>query len=385
MPSGLPATEKARSPAFVLVHAQLLSILDTTIHRHTAIEHAYGPPLIDTIHGAEASALDMLLPPTNLVKGMSENRLVMLLRDFLSDDAPDMAGARHTFAEVFTCLMKGATCRTSRFNSAACFTLCDLLEAIKIYHEFESQGVPANYVDWELWLEVCKRVLGSLNTMSEVRVLSFLYSVWDALAKDPRRKATFCLDWLLTEETFNAFNNWCPMVRAYYQRLLCWRICRDDGKANEVDIHVMSVASMRLRTVWSHYPYLKRSAEEGGRAPPSTIPMCPTLGKKFMIVRQKVNSLQPGLLMGFDTFARPGGDVLPWNGHLDGGLVAKGDAKKRWSLLGKVLSMTTGSAAADGPTRGRPAADEPLGARRGGWSSRCAPRSPTRPRPTRGW
>jgi hypothetical protein len=72
--------------------------------------------------------------------------------------------------------------------------------------------------------------------MAEVRVLSFVFTIWDMVAKDPSRKAAICLDWLLTAETFdNFFNHWCPMVRAYYQRLLCWRICRCEGDADEVD------------------------------------------------------------------------------------------------------------------------------------------------------
>ncbi|KAJ6445765.1 Aminomethyltransferase [Purpureocillium lavendulum] len=347
MPPGLPLVEKARSPAFVLVHSQLLSILDTTIHRQTAIEHAYGPPLIDQVNGADATALAMPLPPTNLMKGMAENRLVILLRDVLTDDAPELGGARHTFAETFTALMKGATCRTSQFDSAACFTLCDFLEeAIMIFHEFESRDMSARYVDWDFWLDVCKRIMASLNTMSEVRMLSFLFAVWDAVTKNPRRKEALCLDWLLTEETFNAFfNNWCPMVRAYYHRLLCWRICRDSGNANDTDLKVMSVVAARLKTVWSHYLYLKRSAEESGRVPLSTVPMCPALGKKFMIIRQEASPPQTGLFMGFDTFARTNSsEAASWTGFPDTGFGGKGgDSKKRWSLLGKVLSMTAGS------------------------------------------
>jgi hypothetical protein len=46
-----------------------------------------------------------------------------------------------------------------------------------------------------------------------------------------------CVDWLLTEEIFDAFyNHWCPLVRGYYHRLLCWRICRCDGNATEEDM-----------------------------------------------------------------------------------------------------------------------------------------------------
>lgn len=132
----------------------------------------------------------------------------------------------------------------------------------------------------------------------------------------------------------------------------------------------MLVATARLKTVWSHYLYLKRAAGEAGRVAPSTVPMCPALGKKFMIIRQETNTPQPGLFMGFDTFARTSSsDGSSWNGFPDTGLSGKGDSKKRWSLLGKVLSMTSGSSAGqsvapDGFTRNPFADDEPFGTRR---------------------
>ncbi|RDA83073.1 hypothetical protein CP532_2552 [Ophiocordyceps camponoti-leonardi (nom. inval.)] len=383
MPHGLPMSEKARSPAFVLAHAQLLSVLDTTIHRQMVIEHAYSPPLIDAVHGSDATAMAMPLPPTNLMKGMSENSMVMLLRDLLADEAPHMAGARHTFAEAFSCLLKSATCRTSQFDSAACFTLCDLLdEVLTVYHEFECRDDAATptYVDWDFWFDVCKRVMASLNTMSEVRMLSFIYSIWEVATKDPRRKAALCLDWLLTEETFNSlFNNWCPMVRAYYQRLLCWRICRDDGNTGETDLQVMMTASIRLRTAWSHYLYLRKAAEDSGRAAPSTVPTCPALGKKFMIVRHEVNAPQSGLFMGFDTFARTSCiDGLGGGGLADG---QKGDAKKQWSLLSKVLSMKAAAKTSEGETVRSPTYEGDFGAmrREGGTTEPATATTPTTP------
>ena len=57
----------------------------------------------------------------------------------------------------------------------------------------------------------------------------------DAIAAEQGRREALCTGWLLTEETFGKlFNNWCPMVRAYYMRLLCWRICRDSGNTTEL-------------------------------------------------------------------------------------------------------------------------------------------------------
>ncbi|KOS20460.1 UPF0592 membrane protein [Escovopsis weberi] len=341
MPPGLPLTEKARAPAFVLLHAQLLSTIDTTIHRQMAGELPFSSSMADLAQGADAS-LAMPLPPGHLIKGMSENRLVVLLRDVLSSDCPQFKGARHTFAEAFAAMLKAAAGRTPRYNSNACFTLCDFLEEVlTTYSDLETPENPTSYIDWDFWVDVCKMVMTSYNTMSEVRVLSFIYTIWDAMAKDPQKKLSLCREWLLSEETFNAlFNNWCPMVRAYYQRLLCWRMCRDKGVPSEVDTEIFMLATKRLKTSWSHYLYLKYSAEETGRAVPSAAPMSPTLGKKFIIIRQEVNTPQPGLLMGFDAPAKTfHQDPIPGDGMGDNG-AAKKDDKKRWSLLGRMLSFT---------------------------------------------
>jgi hypothetical protein len=236
MPSDLPLIEKARAPAFVLVHAQLLHTLDTTIHRQAAVEALLGPPISDALHGADA-AMSMTIP-SNLLKGMSENRLIILLKDVLEVSVPDIVAARRTFGESFMCMMKAAARKTSMFDHNACFTLCDFLEeALVVYDVHEDPERPDfEYVDWPFWFEACKRIMDSLNTMSEIRMLAFIFSIWEVVASSPQRKEAICLDWLLTEETFDKyFNHWCPMVRAYYQRLLCWRICRDGGSANEVD------------------------------------------------------------------------------------------------------------------------------------------------------
>ena len=133
--------------------------------------------------------------------------------------------------------MKAAAQRTSCYDNASCFSLCDFLEeAFRLYDEYEDMLQPAARIDWTFWVSAFKMMLGSHNTMSEVRLLSFIFSIWDIIARSPQHKTSICIDWLLDRETFEAFfNHWCPMVRAYYQRLLCWRICRDSGSANETD------------------------------------------------------------------------------------------------------------------------------------------------------
>lgn len=256
MPSELPLFEKARSPGFVLVHSQILSNLDTTVHRQAALQaYNMAPPISDGIHGVDASATAMPGLPADLFRSMSENRLVTLLKDFMSEGSSGIAGARHTYAEAFMALMKAAAKRTSQFNYSACHTLCDFLEeTLMVYDCAEMADDPStHYVDWPFWFKVFKLMSESQNSMSEMRVLCLIYTIWDAIARVPKRKEALCVDWLLSEQAFySRFNHWCPLVRSYFMRLLCWRICRDTGGANEVDVYVFNI----LITLVIHIPVL---------------------------------------------------------------------------------------------------------------------------------
>ncbi|GAB1310968.1 Gpi inositol-deacylase [Madurella fahalii] len=411
MPEGLPLVEKARAPAFVLVHAQLLYVLDSTIHRQASLDAMLGPPLSDALHGADAALTAQPQLPNNLLRGMDENRLVVLLKDMLAENSVGVGPEiKHAFAEAFIAVAKAATKRTPRFEHAACFMLCDFLEEALVtldafqntvnessvaspteemsrsqFFELASPSKPADYIDWPFWFEVGKMIMDSNNTMSEIRIMSFIFSVWDAITADPARKEALCLEWLLSEEIFaKFFNHWCPMVRAYYMRLLCWRVCRDSGSANEVDIKIFLAASQRLKTVWSHYLWLRQEAEAKGRMLPSTAPCYPTPGKRFLIIRTEVQPPQQ-MRLGFDSFSSsftssdPSPDFRGAFANVDNGADGKGDGnmvsfKKRLSLLGKVLPFAASQEAATSATK-RTWEEELEQARRDTAASRMAGRS----------
>jgi hypothetical protein len=221
----------------MLVQAQILAALDATIHRQPAADPL---PITfdDVLAGADASAAALPLPSTNSARLMAENRLIMLLRDFISERPSNYENARLTFAEAFARIMQAGARRTSLFDHNACFVLCDFMEeALAIFLRFhQAHQLESDFIDWYFWLDVCQKMLESQNSMSEIRLFAFIFGAWNAISANERRKETMCLDWLLSEATFDKFfNHWCPMVRAYYMRVLCWRICRDDGEATDLD------------------------------------------------------------------------------------------------------------------------------------------------------
>jgi hypothetical protein len=214
-----------------------LTALDATIHRQPPADLL---PITfdDVLAGAAASAAALPLPSNNSARLMAENRLIMLLRDFVSERPSDFELAQMTFAEVYSKMTQATARRTSLFDHNACFVLCDFMEEVlAMFVRFhQAHALESHFIDWCFWLDVCKKMLESQNSMSEIRLFAFLYGSWNVITNDERRKEVMCLEWLLTEETFDKyFNHWCPMVRAYYMRLLCWRLCRDDGDASNLD------------------------------------------------------------------------------------------------------------------------------------------------------
>ena len=182
------ATKKERMcvPGLVLVHAQILTNLDSTIHREAtqrgdshAPNQAAGPsPTFDDVLSdtdAIASALPVL--PANATRLMAENRLIMLIRDFLSERAAEYPIARQLFAESVNDLLQTAARGTSVYDHAACYTLLDFLEeALVILVRFEHlRDGNDTLIDSGFWRTVCRRMISSENTLTEIRLYAFLY------------------------------------------------------------------------------------------------------------------------------------------------------------------------------------------------------------------
>ncbi|KAL3427847.1 UPF0592 membrane protein C7D4.03c [Phlyctema vagabunda] len=386
--SELTLTEKARAPGFVLVHAQILTALDSTIHRQPAAAESLPLTFDDVLAGADASAAALPLPSSNVTRLMAENRLIMLLRDFISERPSIYESARLTFAAAFSKMMQATARKTSLFDHNACFVLCDFMEEasalfVRFHHSNDSES---DFIDWYFWLDVCKKILDSQNTMSEIRLFAFVFGVWGVVTSNDRRKEVLCIDWLLSDKTFDKFfNHWCPMVRAYYMRLLCWRLCRDDGDSTELDTKIFNLASTRLKINWSHYLFLKQTSEKSLKLAPSTTPCLPAPGRRLLIIRNDTQAPSP-IFLGFDgnlsspSTSSPTPTLNKRNSilgstslaKLESSLVSSSDGKsvadspsststtpkKRWTLINKMLpssftsdTSSAGSSTSDNETR----------------------------------
>ena len=237
-------SERLCAPGVLFIQSQILVNLDATLHRQANSQSSslssrpytsFDEVLAET--DVNVSALSFL--PPNSVRQIAENRLILLIREFLSEDKPESALSRLCFAEVFGDVLRAAASQVSAYDQSACSVLCDFLEeAFLILSRFEkSTALNRQIIDWPFWHRACKRMLQSHNIATETRLYSFLYTIWGLISRDQRLKADFCFNFLLDPDFFmGKFSHWCPMVRAYYMRLLCWRITRL-GQEEDYDVH----------------------------------------------------------------------------------------------------------------------------------------------------
>ncbi|KAK5169850.1 uncharacterized protein LTR77_005828 [Saxophila tyrrhenica] len=314
LPPDASKKERMCAPGFLLVHAQTLTNLDATIHRdasqHSPDPTAPGssPTFDDVLSDPDAVASALPLPPNNATRLMAENRLIMLIRDFLSERAAEHPVARRVFAESFNDLLQTAARGTSIFDHFACYTLLDFLEeALPLLIRFEKmEGSEGSLIDSAFWMLVWRRMIESHNTMTEVRLYAFLYTVWNTVICELGWKAEVCNDLLLDQEIFESrFNHWCPMVRAYFMRLLCWRVGRYDGEPAPGSVTILETFLERLQTIWSYYLYLREQAVQHDILAPSTAPCNPAPSRRLLIIRTDPQVNTPAAFLSFDGLVAP--------------------------------------------------------------------------------
>ena len=231
--------DRASIPGMIPICAQMLVILETTIHRQAGQS---GADNYATGTGLNMDNPDALapLPMTiaNASRSIAENRLIMLLRDIMGDLDPEHAQLRNLFWISFDSVTKAATVKISLYNNDACFVICDFMEEVlPIMFRYHQTYIDTPVLDWPFWLEACKQMLQSQTTLTQIRAIAFLYSTWSILIHNEGRKREMVLEWLLDGDVFEKhFCHWSPMVRHYFYRLLCWKVVRYDGDVSDLDL-----------------------------------------------------------------------------------------------------------------------------------------------------
>ncbi|KAL1968364.1 hypothetical protein VTN77DRAFT_1893 [Rasamsonia byssochlamydoides] len=352
-------TEKSKrilAPGILPVHGQLLVVLEDTLYRQSGLPIPENPHAVNSItfddfmEGPDTSVSALPLGSANCHRSMAENRLIMLLRDILSESSQEPAEARRLYAESFTSILKAAARRTSLFDHNACFVLCDFIEeALTIITRY-CQSIQTELFDWKFWLDVCKQMTRSHNSLTDVRVFAFIYCVWTTWTSNEERKRDLCLGFLLHEDFFyRYFSHWSPMVRAYFHRLLCWRVARFNSDPSPTDSEIYETLLDRLEQIWAYYLSFQAAAAKELKAPMSSAPCSPAPGRRIIIIRSDNQPSPSSLFASLDRAAPPASTLQAgFRSHgilkLDPqGLPPESNSppRRRWSIL---RSMFGGSA-----------------------------------------
>ncbi|EXJ90230.1 hypothetical protein A1O1_03329 [Capronia coronata CBS 617.96] len=344
LPEDIPMKDRAGVPGLVPVWAQTLVVLETTIYRQA------GQNVVDNYSSGAGYRMEQTdamapLPMTmaNASRSIAENRLIILLRDVLGDTKPELSFFRSLFMGSFDIIIKAATRNISLYNNEACFVICDFMEEVlPIMLRYRQSYGDTAVLDWPFWLQVWKRMMQSHTSLTQIRLIAFLYSTWSILILNEDRKRDLVLDWLLDADIFERnFCHWSPMVRHYFYRLLCWKMARYDGEVTELDLQILETLALRLNKCWAHYQYLAAEAEMRGLLPPSSAPCSPAPNRVLVILR---TDSQPILSASRTNFANhfPSAIVTqgsPYQNHssvlstIPSADEPRPGVKKRWSLF----------------------------------------------------
>lgn len=265
------------TPGILLVHASILSLVDSVVHRdrRSPLLSSSSPSSsamrsFDTGLAAEVNATMRTTVSAPSTRQLSQMRFLLAFKEVLDRSGPTCTAYATTYSRFFeTTVLHAAAKRISLYDAESCVMLCDLVEATLTTLSSLSR---TDQINWAFWLDVVKRLLASESSMTEIRAIAFLYSFWDYIAAEDE-----AIDWILSPSVWKKFFcHWAPLVRAYYMRLICWRVVRSTSprSAEAVDRLVDRLSSL--------YVALRRMAASGRVV--GVIPCSPVPGRRMALI-----------------------------------------------------------------------------------------------------
>ncbi|EED19181.1 conserved hypothetical protein [Talaromyces stipitatus ATCC 10500] len=357
LPREADASKQLFAPGMLSVQGHLLMVLEDTLYRQSsppAPENPFAPSAVtfdDFIEGPNTAMSTMHMGMANCHRSMAENRLIILLRDFLSEPSPELAPARRMYFDSFMRVLKTAARKTSLFNHNACFVLCDFVEETAPLVDRYSRKIKEDVFQWPFWLDVCKQLTLSQNSMTEIRLFSFLFSMWKSWTSNKERYHDLCTQFLLHDDYFYTyFSHWNPMVRAYFHRLICWRVARFNENPTPIDSDVYEMLMDKLEQVWAFYLSYNLRARNDLRPRLDAVATGPAPNRRLLIIRSDNQQPSPNSpFISFDRLSTSSFSSGAYQSHgaleLDPSALApdsdsSSTTKRRWNILKSVFGST---------------------------------------------
>ncbi|KAK9453263.1 hypothetical protein V1511DRAFT_462798 [Dipodascopsis uninucleata] len=259
------------APGIVSIHAVVHRLFDRLVHSQKTVSRTL-PPSISDVPDTRLSVPEA----TGSIRSqISRMKIMYAIREII-ESTPACSSFALLYARTFESILRSITLTVSPINTEACLALLDLVEHGLLMLLPSPAGVARHSADWSFWLIVMQRAVIADSSMCDMRVIMFLYTMWDEIALTDH--VVDYERWILSEGIWQQlFCHWAPIVRAYYMRLLCWRVCRKPSS------QAYNVLKQRLKM--TYYSIVSYYFQQGNDAKPiACAPLTPVAGRRLAIV-----------------------------------------------------------------------------------------------------
>lgn len=272
LPNNLPLNAHLASPGLIILHSFILGGFESFVKidsnggasgsssSTTASPKETYPDTIavSPIQTSAATPSSSSSSSPGNKKRVDQIKMLSAIREILHND-DNCLPYYEAYSRQFEKILHAITLKTSLFDVHSCISLADLIEeyisSLVLDHYLTRPRVQIQKdeaIDWKFWIRVVEKMLSSENSSTELRALALLFNLWENIpissysqldandepqpnggeddelefylsSSDGLKWGVTC--WLLSDRMWKKyFCHWQPLVRSYYQRILCWRI-----------------------------------------------------------------------------------------------------------------------------------------------------------------
>lgn len=309
--NALPINALAALPGFLIIlshfyelisEAALQRIKKSSILRDKDFNISFfNPPLDSSKNNKSIDPVTQL--PLNVTK------ILKTLRDFFHNSYDENEALIAPFiVHLFDQTLQSYASKISAYDSDYTGYILDIayefiVNIVKRNRESDFSLLLVINIDWNFWVTALQNMLQTSNINCELKLYSILFNLWELLPNfsfiyrykaEPKWFTNHqesikwnLTAWLLSIPVFNKyFCHWQPLVRSYYQRLICWRlIACNKSDVLEQDESIRRVITNRLNSVFDHMNEMILESRLQNTKIPEMSPSTPMANRKIVINR----------------------------------------------------------------------------------------------------